>query len=53
MDFADRLEDHVPIRAAKICWCTEASDSILFCICIVDHNIGCIICFDFGGEVLF
>jgi hypothetical protein len=53
VDFADRLEDHVPVGAAKVCGSAQAGDGILFGVRIVDHDVGCVVGFDLGGEVLF
>lgn len=52
MDLANRLKDHVPVWTAEVGRCAKTSDSVLFGIGIVDHDVRCIICFDLGSEVL-
>lgn len=52
VDFADGLENHVPVGAAEVCGCTKTCDSILLGVGVIDHDICCIIGFDFSSEVL-
>jgi hypothetical protein len=52
MDLADGLEDHVPVWSTEISGGTKTGDGVLFGICVVDHDVCCIICFDLCGEVL-
>lgn len=52
MDLADGLENHVPVRAAEVRGCTQTGDGVLFGVGVVDHDVGCVVGFDFGGEVL-
>ncbi len=52
MDLANGLEDHVPVRAAKVGGCTETGDGVLLGVCIVNHDVCRIVCFNLCGEVL-
>lgn len=52
MNLADGLEDHVPVGATEVGRRAQASDGILFGIGIVDHDVGSIVGFDPGGEIL-
>lgn len=52
VDFANALEDHVPVGAAKVRRCPEAGNGILFSIGVVDHDVGCVIRFDLGRQIL-
>lgn len=49
MNLTDRLEDCVPVRAAKIGRGSQSCDGIRFRVDVVDHDVGCVIGFDFGG----
>jgi hypothetical protein len=49
---ANGFEDHVPVGAAKVCGRAETGDSVLFGIGVVDHDVGCVVSLDLGGEVL-
>lgn len=53
MDFADGLEDHVPVWTTKVCRGAETGDGVLFGVCVIDHDVCCVICFDLCGEVLY
>lgn len=52
MDFANALEDHVPVGATKVRRCSQTSDSILFSVGIVNHDVGCVISLDLGRQIL-
>ena len=52
MDLADRLENHVPVGATEVGRRTQAGNGILFSVGVVDHNVGSIVGFDLGSEVL-
>lgn len=52
MDLADRPEHHVPVGPAKVGRRTQARDGVLFGVGVVDHDVGCVVGFDFGGEIL-
>lgn len=52
VDFADGLEDHVPVWTTEVCGGTETGDGVLFGVCVVDHDVCCVVCFDLCGEVL-
>lgn len=52
MNLANRLENEIPIRAAKVCRRAEAGDGVLLGVGIIDHDVGCVVGFDFCGEVL-
>jgi hypothetical protein len=52
VDFADGFENHVPVGAAEVCGCAETGDGVLFGVGIVDHDVGCVVGLDLGGEVL-
>lgn len=52
VDLADGLEDHVPVGATKVGGCAETGDGVLLGVCVVDHDVGGIVCFDLGSEIL-
>jgi hypothetical protein len=52
VDFANGLEDHVPVGATKVRGCAEAGNGVLFGVGIVDHDVCCVVGLDLGGEVL-
>jgi hypothetical protein len=52
VDLADRLEDHIPVRATKVCGCAQTGDGVLFGVGVVDHDVCCVVCLDLCGEVL-
>lgn len=52
VDLADGLEDHVPVGAAEVCGRAEPGDGVLFGVGVVDHDVGCVVGLDLGGEVL-
>ena len=52
VNLADGLENHVPVWSTKVGWRTETGNGVLLGICIVDHNVSGIVCFDLGSEVL-
>jgi hypothetical protein len=52
VDLAYRLEDHVPVGAAKVCGGAQTGDGVLLGVCVVDHYVCCVVCFDLGGQVL-
>jgi hypothetical protein len=52
VNFADGFEDHIPVRSAKVCGRAETGDGVLFGIGVVDHDVGCIVGLDLGGEIL-
>ena len=52
VDFADRLEDGIPVRAAEAGRRAQAGDGVDLGVGVVDHDVGCIIAFDFCGQIL-
>lgn len=52
MDLTNRLEDHVPVGTTKVGRGAKTSNGILFSVCVVDHNVGCVVGLDLCGEVL-
>lgn len=52
MDFANGFENHVPVWSTEICGCAETGDGVLFGVCVVDHDVCCVVGFDLCGEVL-
>jgi hypothetical protein len=52
MYLTNRAKDGIPVWPAEICWRPETSDCISVGICIVDHNVGCIIRLDLGCKIL-
>lgn len=52
MNLTDRLEDCVPVRAAKIGRGPQSSDGICLRPGVVYHNIGSVIGFDVSGKIL-
>lgn len=52
VDLADGAKDHVPIWAAEVGGGTETGDSVVVGVGFVDHDVGGVVGFDFGGEVL-
>ena len=52
VDLADRLEHCVPVGSTEIRWGTEPRDGVLIRIRVVDHDVGRVIRFDLGREVL-
>ena len=53
VDLADRLEHGVPVGSTEIRWGAEARDGVLVRIRVVYHDVGRVICFDLGREVLW
>lgn len=53
VDLADGAEDHVPIWAAEVGGCAETGDGVVVRVDVVDHDVGGVVGFDFGGEVLW
>lgn len=49
VDLADGFENHIPIRTAEIRRCAQTGDGVLFCVGVVDHDVGCVVDADFGG----
>ena len=49
---ADGFKDHIPVWTAEVCGCPKAGDCILFCVGIVDHDVGRVVDADFCCEVL-
>ena len=52
VNLSDRGKHSVPVRAAKVRWGSKTGDSVLFCVCVVDHDVGCVVRLDFSGEIL-
>ena len=52
VDLPDRLENHVPVGATKVCWCTQTGNSVLLGVGVVNHDVGCVVCLDLCGEIL-
>jgi len=52
MNLPNGLEDHVPIWATEVGGSSQTGDGILFSICVVNHNVGCIVGLDLCSEVL-
>lgn len=52
MNLTDRLEDSVPVRAAKIGRGSQSCDGIPFRVGVVDHDVGRVIGFDISGKIL-
>ena len=52
MDLSNRFEDHVPIWATEVGGSSQTGDGILFSICIVNHDVRCIVGLDLCSEVL-
>lgn len=52
MDLPNRLEDHVPVWSTEVGGSSQTGDGILFSICVVNHDVGCIIGLDLCSEVL-
>ena len=53
VDLADRLEHRVPVGSTEIRWRAEPRDGVLIRIRVVDHDVGRVIGFDLGREVLW
>lgn len=52
VDLADRLEDGVPVGAAEVGRGAQTSDGVFLGVGVVDHDIGCVVGFDVGCQVL-
>jgi hypothetical protein len=52
VDLADALENHVPVGPAKVGGRAQTCDGVLLCVGVVDHDVGCVLGADFGGEIL-
>jgi len=52
VDFPNGLEDHVPVGATEVGGSSQTGDGILFSICVVNHDVGCIVGLDLCCEVL-
>ena len=52
VDFANAFEYHVPVGATKVRRCPEASNGILLGVDIVNHDVGCVVRFEFGRQIL-
>lgn len=52
VDLADRAEDHVPVWTAEVGGCAETGDGVAVRVDVVDHDVGRVVGFDFGREVL-
>lgn len=52
VDLTDRLEDHIPVWSTEVCGSAETGDGVLFGVCVVDHNVCGVVCFDLCGKVL-
>lgn len=53
VDLADALEDAIPVRTAERGFSAETGDGVRGGVVIVDHDVGGVVGFDFGGEVLW
>ena len=53
VDLADAAKDHVPVGAAEVGRGAETRDGVLVGVGVIDHDVGCVVVFDFGGQVLF
>lgn len=51
VDLSNRLENHIPVGATEVGGRAETGNGILFGVGVVDHNVGCVVGFDFGGQV--
>ena len=52
VDLADGFEDHVPVGATEVGGSSQTGDGILFSICVVNHDVGCIVGLDLCCEIL-
>lgn len=53
VDLADAAEDHVPVGPAEVGGRAQARDGVVLGVGVVDHDVGGIVVFDLGGEVLW
>jgi hypothetical protein len=49
VDLADGFENHIPVWTTEIGGGAETGNGVLFCVCVVDHDVGCVVDADFGG----
>ncbi len=49
MDLADAAEDHIPIGPTEIGGGAETGDGVAVGVNVVDHDVGGVVGFDFGG----
>lgn len=52
VDLADPPEHRVPVWPPKVRGGAQAGDGILVRIGVVDHDVGCIVRFDLGSQIL-
>lgn len=52
VNLTNGLEDHIPVWSTKVCGSAETGDGVLFGVCVVDHDVCGVVCFDLCGEVL-
>jgi hypothetical protein len=52
MNLSNGLEDHVPVWTTEVGGSSQTGDGILFSICVINHDVGCIVGLDLCSEVL-
>lgn len=52
VNLPDRSEYHIPVWSTKVCRRAESSNRILLRVGIIDHDVGRVISFDLGSQVL-
>jgi hypothetical protein len=53
VDLADALEDAIPVRTAEGGFSPQTGDGVRGGVVVVDHDVGGVVGFDFGGKVLW
>lgn len=52
VDLPDGFENCVPVWTTEVGGGAETGNGVLFGVGVVDHDVRCVVCFDFGCEVL-